>query len=98
MTAASLAAVDWCILVVMMVMGMIPRGLRDLHVSLQFPHDQPQQIGHFSRIPTTSAITNALDLHQRQRSKMAPERRNDGGSCWCSHFLTDNASIGGEAF
>jgi len=83
---------------VMMVMGMISMGLRNLHLTLQLSHNQAQLIGHFGGISTTGAIANALDLHQRERPKMPGERRNNGSPCGCGHFFTDNAGIGGKAF
>ena len=81
------------VMVGMMVMGVLSVGLRSFRVTSHVSHDQAQHIGHFSRIPATSAIANTLDCHQWERPEMTDECRNDGGACKGGHFFLDNTSI-----
>ena len=61
------------LIVRMLVMHVVMLALRYEHVSLriEFANDETEQIGQLCWIPPTSAIADAVDVHQRQRPETA---------------------------
>jgi hypothetical protein len=81
-----------------MVMGVLPVGLCSFHVALHFSHDQAQQIGHFSRIPSTNAIANETlpnaDGREKPRLSRAPRSRRKGVASWERLSVRDQVGKG----